>query len=390
MNKNNSLKIKNSKILIILVTFLICILCTELGLHTIIYIADINMDVDRSLRIYFRDIEWGAAYLKELVEVFAEAKYVPFVEWQSNEHKGYYINIDQEGIRKTWNHKNIDKHSSKKIYIFGGSTIWGECARDFYTIPSHLAKILNMNGKNNFIVYNYGERAYVFKQEIIRLFLLLREGNRPDYVIFYDGSNDVYSAYQSGIPGTILDMTRIQQKLQSNSLQSILNTVTYMFQNRCYIYRAIYRLYGMLSNKNIQDSLSSYDENRIKILSAEIVRDYSSSMQILDQLARAYNFRYICLWQPVIFTEKMVNQNDALGELRINDQSLAKLYQYTNNLLKEKFLLNFYNLSDALSGRTERVYVDFVHLTEGGNEVMAKRISDILIKEDERRILQIQ
>ena len=64
MNQNKSLKTKNSKTLIILVAFLICVLFTELGLHTIVYIADINMDVDMSHRIYFQNIEWGVAYLK--------------------------------------------------------------------------------------------------------------------------------------------------------------------------------------------------------------------------------------------------------------------------------------------------------------------------------------
>ena len=141
------------------------------------------------------------------------------------------------------------------------------------------------------------------------------------------------------------------------------------------------RLQGMLSKVIFQDSLSSYDEDKIKILSTKIVRDYSISMQILDQLAKIYNFRYICFWQPVIFTETKVNPEDALGDPRLNDKALGKLFQFTNTLLNDKSLTNFYNLSDALSGRTERVYVDFVHLTEGGNEVVAKRISDILIKE---------
>jgi hypothetical protein len=100
MNQNNSLRKRNNKFLTIFVAFLIGILCTELGLHTIIWITDINMDVDRCVRIYFNNIEWGRAYLNELVEVYDNAKYVPFVDWQTREYKSYYINIDSEGKKR--------------------------------------------------------------------------------------------------------------------------------------------------------------------------------------------------------------------------------------------------------------------------------------------------
>ncbi|MBC8457124.1 MAG: hypothetical protein H8D67_03910, partial [Deltaproteobacteria bacterium] len=38
-------------------------------------------------------------------------------------------------------------------------------------------------------------------QEVIDLFLQLQKGNIPNIVIFYDGINDTFSAFQNGISG---------------------------------------------------------------------------------------------------------------------------------------------------------------------------------------------
>ena len=47
-------------------------------------------------------------------------------------------------------------------------------------------------------VVNFGESAFVSTQGVLTLLRQLQLGNVPQLVIFYDGLNDVYSAYQSG------------------------------------------------------------------------------------------------------------------------------------------------------------------------------------------------
>lgn len=129
----------------------------------------------------YKDKEWAKAFWKERSQI--RYTYEPYVAWKGQEYHGKYINIDSQGVRKTWNPKDLHGKENGIIYVFGGSTVFGFGARDDYTIPSHLSKILN-NKNYNFIVYNYGRDAYVFTQELIRLILLLRDGGRPDYVIF--------------------------------------------------------------------------------------------------------------------------------------------------------------------------------------------------------------
>ncbi|MER3445854.1 MAG: hypothetical protein C4291_03015 [Candidatus Dadabacteria bacterium] len=79
--------------------------------------------------------------------------------------------------------------------MFGGSTMWGTEARDDFTIPSILSKKLWRRGIRCDIV-NFSGSGYVSTQEVIALLIELQRGNIPNLVIFYDGINDTYSAYQ--------------------------------------------------------------------------------------------------------------------------------------------------------------------------------------------------
>jgi lysophospholipase L1-like esterase len=84
--------------------------------------------------------------------------------------------------------------------MFGGSTMWGAGSRDSFTVPSLLARALQ--GRELRVeITNFGETGYVSTQGVITLLLQLRKGNVPDAVIFYEGVNDTYSAYQNGIAG---------------------------------------------------------------------------------------------------------------------------------------------------------------------------------------------
>lgn len=78
--------------------------------------------------------------------------------------------------------------------------MWGSGARDSFTIPSLLSQILSEHGISIHVV-NYGESGFVSTQEVIALMLQLKKGNIPDVVMFYDGVNDTFSAFQHGIAG---------------------------------------------------------------------------------------------------------------------------------------------------------------------------------------------
>ncbi len=79
--------------------------------------------------------------------------------------------------------------------------MWGYGVRDDSTVASLLSKRLAEKTGYNAEVFNYGQIGYVSTQEVLLLYELLGQGLRPDVVVFYDGINDSFTAYQSGIAG---------------------------------------------------------------------------------------------------------------------------------------------------------------------------------------------
>ena len=130
-----------------------------------------------------------------------ESKWYPYLYWRREGYKSDYINIDKNGVRKTCGNECTDSKKFR-IFIFGGSTVWGTGVGDCETIPTYVSKMLSEKGICAEVL-NFGETGYVSFQETISFLLNLRKGNIPDIAIFYNGVNDVYSAFQqcqAGIP----------------------------------------------------------------------------------------------------------------------------------------------------------------------------------------------
>ena len=88
--------------------------------------------------------------------------------------------------------------TSFKLSVLGGSTVWGTGSADWNTLPAHLQTELQRVSARPVCVVNFGESAYVLTQSVLQLLLQLQAGNVPDLVIWYEGYNDAYSAYQKG------------------------------------------------------------------------------------------------------------------------------------------------------------------------------------------------
>jgi hypothetical protein len=364
----------NKKLYFWLITFLITIFSIEIGLQ----IIDSFVTPDEGYYYYTNvNKEWGKEYYKELWEVWRNNDFKPFIMWQSKEYHGKFINMNSNGMRNTWKSNNSNGKVRETIYMFGGSTMWGEGARDDYTIPSYLSKILH-NNNDNFIVYNYGEDAYTFPQEIIRLIILLKDGHRPSYVIFYDGANDVYSAYQSGVPGLISNTNLIKEKLQSSPARLLMKNTIDTFKRRCMMYQSLVKVKNLLYyKKSIRESII-YDDDQHKLLAHKIIEEYVRWQNTLEYLAKMYNFKYICFWQPVIYTEDKVLREDAYGDPMLQNNSLASIHKYTNYYLKEKSIAHFWNISNVLRDRKIAYYIDTCHIIEEGNKDVAWEIYRVL------------
>ena len=334
--------------------------------------------VDRRLLCApYRGQEWAEEYWREYNS--AGNEYRPFVMWDRKKFSGRWINVDQSGVRRTWNPVFPVGVMPRTVYFFGGSTAWGTGARDDFTIPSHLSRMLNDN-QPGYRVVNYGETAYTFPQELVQLVLLLRDGGRPDYVVFYDGFNDVYAAYQSGRVREHQNYDIMARRMEGREEKKTMLDRLSREVSRFMTVRTLANLAGGGLGDGeggellFEEIAAQYPKAKLEALSGDLIRQYEKNMDLLDHLARAYGFEYLCLWQPSLFTEKRVDPEEKDCDVRFRDQALADLYRKVHRNITGIANRNFHDVTDALAERSVPVYIDVCHISEEGNRLVADRI----------------
>lgn len=314
----------------------------------------------------YRNQNWAEEYWREFNETNS-TRYVEwhsYVYWRRKPYEGKYIRINSEGIRQTWNTLSTPLSGQSKVFMFGGSALWGTGARDEFTIPSLVSKKLNANNVN-VRVTNFGEGGYVSTQEMIALMVELQKNNIPDLVIFYDGANDSFSAFQQGIAGIPEnEFNRAAEFNQFNWRRGLLENL------------AIYRIPRGISllfppSKNLTLSNSE--------LATKALDAYSKNIELVESWSREYGFQTIYLWQPMIYSKKNLSdwekgQLNRLGERDFFEQVTRALARQTS-LQSRK---NFFDLSNVFDDQSSTVFIDNFHISEEGNELASRMILQIL------------
>jgi lysophospholipase L1-like esterase len=372
----------SKKFLFSVITVVIGLGLVEGGLHLIHFVTHRQQEdfvTRRASMSMFRGKDWANQYWVENQETSIE--YQPFYGWAREKYDGHFTNVDSAGLRKTWNPPAVSELDLDTLLVFGGSTLWGSGARDDHTIPSELSRMLFERGYGVY-VQNYGETGHTFTQELVRLILLLRDGHRPDYVIFYDGVNDVYSAYQSGVVGSQQNVSDTRNRLRRKTNWEMTTIgLGGLFQEHSMIYRAAAKLVNMFDDAlPVQYEVASkYKDKELLRLASDISDSHSQTIQLLDSISKAYGFGYLCFWQPVAFTEKHLSDEEAQSDPRLKDVTLEALYRHTLQAMQNQTSTRFFTIADALKDRTASSYFDFCHLSEEGNQIVAEKILETIV-----------
>lgn len=331
----------------------------------------------------FRDKPWARDFFEDQEKLHeATKRFAPYVAWEGREFDGTVLHVEPGGIRRTWNPPSFESGAPKEIFVFGGSTVWGTGVRDEGTLPSQLSKLLNRQSAK-YRVTNFGQEGYSSTQELIKLMLLLKEERRPDFVIFYDGYNNVLASFLARRAGSILGEAEIRERLETPSVFGLgfaalkLAAKKYSMSARAIrdIARGISPMF--LRGARLDEGLAPQELDE---LARAVAADYLSTLDILDLLAARYGFRYAAYWQPSMFHEtELVGDEKKLAALdpTLGSESLLSFFASTRRYLEAtppRESPTF--LTDALKGRSEQLYIDSVHLSEEGNERMAQAILD--------------
>lgn len=178
---------------VLLLNVIIVLILLEFLSLVIVKLIDNDRFSERAQRLE----EAGSDNLERTVLV---SRYVPWVMWRSmRSYPGDPVTVSENGYRLTPGASEAP--DAYRLFTFGGSAMWGAGVGDSCTIAAFLQRGLEELVDGPVSVSNMAQNAHTSTQEIIELMLQLRSGNIPDFVVFYDGFNDVWAAYESGIAG---------------------------------------------------------------------------------------------------------------------------------------------------------------------------------------------
>ena len=274
-----------------------------------------------------------------------------------NNFQGKYINV-KENLRVT---TSQPKNSLNTVHVFGGSTIFGGEVPDKYTIPSFLQVGLN-NADQKYIVKNYGVSSIITKQQYERMKKTVRI-KKDDIVIFYDGANDILQKiYFNNQDGWIFGGGDKKELYWIKILRKIAKYSYFI----SYIDKKITRALPLKANFE--------NEGQVYLNEIKDANEYVKS-----QGGKFYHFL-----QPVLFEKE--NKNRYEKELLLTslvpvglEDVFKKGYPEFKKQLKKLSYSN--DLTKSFDDTEKSPYLDWCHINHEGNEIIANKIFNIIIKD---------
>jgi len=327
-----------------------------------------NTDTDIIPRSRLQSIYQGAAWVNTLADEWKPSNkfsYEAYVGWERRPFQGQTINIDSTGVRRS-SHSHCDD-KAYTIWMFGGSTVWGAGTPDWLTIPSLLAEKYEQAGRN-VCVQNYGEKAWVNTQEVIKLILELKRSERkPDLVIFYDGPADVYESYQSGRGGVHQNFDDTKQLFEGHASGGSGNFHYLLDTNTA----------RLLLQQKLQNRIRRTSAKDTASIARQAVRCYFENVHLVEALGHEYGFEPVFFWEPTISTggkHLTVEEEVARDSARRQTPGLEEANQAAYALIKAQCRPPVFCIADALDTATGTIYFDEAHVAAEGNRLVAERM----------------
>ncbi|MEM9529605.1 MAG: SGNH/GDSL hydrolase family protein [Pseudomonadota bacterium] len=307
---------------------------------------------DREQAPALEDAPWIADYFDELHQA-RRTVWSSWEYWRRVPFAGDYINVNAEGIRSSW----TPPAPEWVIWLLGGSTVWGTGARDDATLPSALARALQAQGIAARVI-NLGESGYVSGQAQVRFLRRLEQHPAPDLVVFYGGVNDVYAAFQAGRPGVSQNEAHRQADFRAtDGLDNWLQAAPAVLEG-------VSRLRGALQPATQPDPTE---------LGAQVARIYAHRVSASRAVAESAETPSLFFWQPTVFsrTSRPPSEEAIAGASAARH---AALQAAADESVRQVMMgaPGFSDLSGVFNKIQEPLFLDFCHLSERGNALVAQ------------------
>jgi lysophospholipase L1-like esterase len=288
--------------------------------------------------------------------------------------EGEYFHV-RDHLRVTTDQPANAKFS---VHVFGGSTIYSSEVPDRYTIPSFLQRLLNDFTGKRVKAINYGVTSVNTYQQLERLKTIkLSPG---DVVVFYGGVNDGLLFTTGRVNGWIMGENYIEYE-RSN--------VNWLQKARFHLYQRLHQHSSFVENfldpfsyqvpKHLRDSTG------VESLKQQLKLSYARSLIETDSLCRKNQVTFINFIQPHIlcrkpntdYEKKLLRDKHIvpapfISALELSYPSLLETGREISTTKK----IRSCDLRNSLSDTREEFYLDYCHITEKGNKLVAGAIFD--------------
>lgn len=291
---------------------------------------------------------------------FEAARVVPF--------SSPTVNINSDGLR-------VVKHAAVAanapfVRFFGGSTMWGTGVDDAHTIP----QLVQMQFPDMYVA-NYGQQGFVSRQNVAALLKIISSGGPLGTVIFYDGVNDVFIFCKERT-------TLSGHSLESLYRELVANYVATRGRPPSYTWNAtLGSLYALIRGApekrtldvaDIPSDRCSSDPKAIEEIAERMWRNWLAA----KALTESFGGKFIAILQPVSSVGNP--DREYLPPTPTWDAWYRKAYAALRAKISDATPWA-HDLSKAYDN-VGPVYIDWAHVSERGNAIIADHISLLLRK----------
>ena len=305
----------------------------------------------------YRNIEWAGKHFDEYHQT--SSSYRSYVGWQHDPFNGETINLVGPYNERITTHAESDNESSPSVYFFGGSTTWGVGANDASTIPSLFSL------QTRYLARNLSGLGWRPRQGINRLIDVYEAGDRPDYVIFYNGVNHIDHCRTEQTPVQHSREQQIQERMRGADPSYGISTIMSTHRNWAN------KLQRMLS-RQVGEKTPPYDCHTNAEKAEAVASSLIEEWKIAKALAEAHGAKFVAILQPVAYLSKT-----RLDHLQL-EEDLGLQYKTVYPIV-QKLMADLPWAYDATSvlDAEEYFYIDFCHLSPRGNKIIANYLADI-------------
>jgi hypothetical protein len=292
-------------------------------------------------------------------EAFTECRQVPV--------RGEFLNVTGEGYRLVKDQGPWPpSREAWNVFVFGGSTAFGDGLPDDETLPSALQELLPQMRGRKVRCYNFARPGYYSTQERILFEQLLLARVHPDAAVFVDGVNEgravesPESPRWSG-PATERIAALVEEANQHQGLHAL-----GVLARALPVTRVGMRL---LARTHMVRPQPLPDQNGV-------AERWLANRRMTEAVARRFAVPVLFVWQPMPLYKYDVRFHLPGGELpRL--APIARTYETLRRELDASpgDARGVLWLADVQEGRRENLYVDEVHYTARFSRELASAVA---------------